>query len=116
MRFLPIIIALVLVSCSTGKPKESKPQGIIESKDMTELLVDLQQIEGANNLKLFQGDTGQINYALLYETIFEKHGTSKAEFDSSMAWYTIHPEEMEVIYDSVIEELMKVEAAETNQK
>ena len=115
MRFWPFILAMVLVSCSSEEPKETKPQGIIEGERMTDLMVDLQQVEGASNLKYFQGDTGQINYAILYETMFEKHGTTKAVFDSSMAWYAVHPEEMEVIYDRVIEELMKVEAAETSQ-
>ncbi len=116
MRIWLIIAAVALVSCGSEEPKETKPGEILEGEKITELLVDLQQIEGANNLKYFQGDTGQTNYALLYETMFEKHGTTKAKFDSSMAWYAVHPEEMEVIYDNVIEELMKLEAEETSQK
>lgn len=116
MRYWPIFIALILASCGSEEKKEARPDGIIDGEKMTALMVDLQQIEGANNLKYFQGDTGQTNYGLLYETMFEKHGTTKAVFDSSMAWYAIHPEEMEVIYDQVIEELMKIEAEETSQK
>ena len=115
MRAWSLILLMVFVSCASEVTNEPKPQGTLGSEEMIGLLVDLQQIEGANNLKYFQGDTGQANYALLYETMFEKHGTSKAEFDSSMAWYAVNPEEMEVIYDRVIEELMKVEAEETSQ-
>ena len=112
------VIATVffLWSCSSQEANETKPEGVLDGERLTALLVDLQQIEGANNLKYFQGDTGQANYGLLYETMFTKHETTKAQFDSSMAWYAVNPEEMELIYDNVIEELMKMDAEEANQK
>ncbi len=85
---------------------------MIPEETMVPLLLDMQLIEGAKSNKFFLGDTGAANYALLYTTIFEKHGVEKAQFDSSMAYYTHHSAELENIYDKVIEELMKIEATE----
>jgi hypothetical protein len=112
MRYLSILFLISLVACGGGKQQEEVPPNVISKEIMVPLLVDMQLIEGANSTKFFQGDTGQTNYELLYTTIFEKHGVEKAQFDSSMAYYTQHTAVLEVIYDQVIEELMKLEATE----
>ncbi|MFT4525532.1 MAG: hypothetical protein ACI85F_001687 [Bacteroidia bacterium] len=112
MKYLSIIILIGLVACSGSKHVEEVPANIISKDVMVPLLIDIQLIEGANSTKFFQGDTGRANYALLYNTIFEKHEVEKTQFDSSMAYYTAHSKDLEVIYDLVIEELMKIEATE----
>ncbi|MFT4681277.1 MAG: hypothetical protein ACI9FU_000975 [Granulosicoccus sp.] len=112
MKYLSLILLLGLVACGGGKPVEEIPANVISKEAMVPLLVDMQLIEGANSSKFFQGDTGKTNYALIYTTIFEKHEVEKAQFDSSMAYYTLHSGVLEVIYDQVIEELMKIEATE----
>lgn len=112
MKYLPIILLIGLIACGGSKPAEEVPANIISKEAMVPLLIDLQLIEGANSTKFFQGDTGRTNYALLYNTIFEKHEVEKTQFDSSMAYYTAHSETLEIIYDQVIEELMKIEATE----
>jgi hypothetical protein len=116
MKYWTLILIIGLAACT--RTKEQKiPTNVIPKEAMIPLLVDLQLIEGANNTKFFQGDTGETNYALLYSIIFEKHEVKKARFDSSMAYYSANTEDLEIIYNEVIEELMKIEAAElaTNQ-
>ena len=113
MRHRAIIMLITLISCTGNDDKEHIPQNIISKEEMVPLIVDMQLIEGANSTKFFQGDTGRTNYALMYNTIFEKHNVEKRQFDSSMSYYTLHSVEMEAIYDQVIEELMKIEATET---
>lgn len=107
----PFIAALIIVlaGCDSIKQPEIRPDNIIDTTQMVLLLVDMQLIEGANNLKLFQGDTGVENYNLLYSTVMSKHNVRQSDIDSSMSYYTEHPEELEYIYDRVIEELMKLE-------
>lgn len=112
MKCFSVILVIGLMACGTSEPVEEIPPNIISKEAMVPILIDLQLIEGANSVKFFQGDTGRTNYALMYNTIFEKHEVEKAQFDSSMAYYTSHTEKLEVIYDQVIEELMKIEATE----
>ena len=108
-----VIAAVVLASCNGGNKPKDVPANLIPANAMVPLLIDLQLIEGANTTKHFLGDTGQANYELLYTTIFEKHSVRKTQFDSAMAYYTLHGRELEAIYDQVIEELMKMEAEQT---
>ena len=37
--------------------------------------------------------------------MLEKHGTTQAEFDSSLVWYTAHPQLFDKIYPKVIARL-----------
>jgi hypothetical protein len=111
MKYWTLILIIGLSAC-TGTKEQEIPTNVIPKEAMVPLLVDLQLIEGANNTKFFQGDTGRTNYALLYNIIFEKHKVEKARFDSSMAYYSVKTEDLEIIYDEVIEDLMKIEAAE----
>jgi hypothetical protein len=112
MKYLIPILLFGLIGCSQSQQKEPLPPNILDSDEMVSLLVDLQLLEGANSIKMFQGDTGQTNYNLLYTTVFNKHGIQKETFDTCMTYYTHHGEDMEKIYDRVIEELMKLEAKE----
>ena len=113
MRWVLFIAILFFFSCGERMKKEEVPANLITSEAMVPLLVDLQLIEGANTTKHFLGDTGQANYELLYKTIFEKHSVRKTQFDSAMAYYTLNGDQLETIYDQVIEELMKMEAEQT---
>ena len=113
MRLFTTLVVIVLVSCGDGKKSEDVPTNLISAESMVPLLIDLQLIEAANTTKHFLGDTGKANYELLYNTIFDKHSVRKSQFDSAMAYYTLKGEQLEVIYDQVIEELMKMEAEQT---
>lgn len=37
--------------------------------------------------------------------IFEKHGVTKQQYEASMKWYSLNPEQLNLLYDDVITEL-----------
>ena len=49
--------------------------------------------------------------AIYYAQVMEKHGTTQAEFDSSLVWYTAHPQLFDKIYPRVLNELHAQEDA-----
>ena len=75
---------------------------------MREILVDLHKTDAMlqiNGLQYGHDEAKKIYYA----QVLEKHGTTQAQFDSSLVWYTAHPQLFDKIYPKVLAELKKQE-------
>ncbi len=79
----------------------NRPEGVLNSRKMEDLLVEMHVLEGtlraSGNYYGSGSDTRQY-----YDVLFEKYGVSLADFDSSLVWYTKHPKEFERIYVNVM--------------
>lgn len=96
-----IIVVAIFSSCNAST--------IIPSKDMVSILVKIQLIDAAviniNNRQAYLNkDT--IDY---YGKTIESFGYTKAQFDSSLKYYSADTKELDKIYDKVIIELSKLE-------
>lgn len=100
------ILLFTLFSCNN----EKTPAHVLPSEQVVEIMVDLHLAETAANLKLVGVDSISPSYGQLYEGIFAKHGTTKSAFDSTLFHYSVRPEEMNVIYDQVLERLSELDA------
>lgn len=71
---------------------------------MTAFLIDLHQLDGALVAKGMGSvdDRGNVYY---YNALLKKHGITKAQFDSTLAYYARNPKKFERIYTNVLEEL-----------
>ncbi|MCX6225733.1 MAG: DUF4296 domain-containing protein [Bacteroidia bacterium] len=105
-----LIILLVLNSCGEGRSKSKK--GILSEEKMVELLVDTHLADAmllVDNSRLDE----KRNKALFYfPSVLEKHGITKAQMDSSVAWYMRNPAGYARIYEQVIKNLEKRQASE----
>ena len=111
MRFLTFfIIIFSLFLFSFGKKQERVPENILTEEKMVDVMVDMHLVETASNLKLLPLDSTDLPYREYFASVFVTHGVSKAEFDSSMFHYTTHTEQMNAIYDKVLERLNQMEA------
>ena len=94
------IVLLVVAVLSTG----CRPKGIMHSGKMREVLVDLHktdallQMAGQQYIPIEEKN-------LYYAQVLEKHGITQAQFDSSIVWYTAHPQLFDKIYPRVMAEL-----------
>ena len=104
ISILYAFIVVLFISCKE-KPK-ALPSGILDNTKMTEVMVDVQLLEGLIAVRTIEEE--QINY--YYNATFEKHGIDKNTFDLNIQYYIEHPEELEVIYQDVITELSKKQA------
>lgn len=77
---------------------------------MVALMVDMHLVETAQNLKLLGTDSLQTKYQQYFNSIFESHSTSKADFDSSLYYYSTNTDRMNAIYDQLLEELYELES------
>lgn len=97
LTLLAVIVLLVATSCSDTT---KKPEGFIEPVKMEEVLYDYHLgLAMSTNLPYAENykKESYLNY------LYEKHGVTAAQFDSSMVWYTRHTKEMTAMYSNLTE-------------
>lgn len=94
-----------------------RPWGVLSSNEMVAVLLDVHVAEAA--MKVVDTSAKRIEKQEYYNIIFEKHNTTKEQFDKSLDWYARHPKVLVEIYDDVKKEAERlqerVEAYEFHQ-
>ena len=106
-----MMLALTMLAlCFSG----CRPPGILHSWEMREILCDLHKTDAAMQ---FAGISQAQSEArmIYYSQVLERHGTTQAEFDSSLVWYTAHPQLFDKIYPRVMKELKAQQEAFENE-
>ena len=96
IQFAVIVsLLLVLASCS------NRPKGVLNQEDMANILTDMHKLDGTlvERGVMFSNDSTKMKY---YNFVFAKYSISKANFDSSLVWYTKNPQEFNNIYNKVL--------------
>lgn len=92
------LAAVCLLACTVQVPSD-----IIQKEEMEDLLYDYHLMQA------MAGDlpTSDRYKRKLYEQyVFDKHGVTEAEFDSSLAWYMRHTRELEGVYKNLNRRLL----------
>ena len=103
---ITVFILWVFIYCSCSQPKAEIPKGVLTQKEMIPVLVDIHIAQAATGL-YNAGDTALFTMNDYIPYILKIHHIEKALYDSSTAFYTLHPEIMQEMYDEVISELSK---------
>lgn len=97
---LLLVVAAVVIGC--------RPRGILHSWEMRRVLVDLHKTDALMQISGLQyGHEEAKNY--YYAQVMDKHGITQAQFDSSIVWYTAHPQLFDKIYPRVLKQLQEEE-------
>jgi hypothetical protein len=83
-----------------GSGCSRRPKGVLSDKVMRKVIVDLQIAENIVNTDPNFYDLTQRQ--ALYHAVFQKHGTSQQQYDSSLIWYGKHLEQFMQIYNLAI--------------
>ncbi|MBO5086706.1 MAG: DUF4296 domain-containing protein [Paludibacteraceae bacterium] len=94
-RVLYVLLLILLSGCG-------RPWGVLSHDDMVNLLLDVHVAEAS--MKILDSGAKRIEKQEYYNTVFEKHNTTKEQFDKSLDWYSRHPKELIAIYDDVKKE------------
>lgn len=91
---MPIFIVLLLFisACAGNKQK------ILKEKKMAAVYVDIKKAEALIEIER-EVFSDSLSRAMLYESIFKKHKTTKAVYDSSLVWYGRNLAKMMTVYD-----------------
>ena len=88
-------------SCQHDKPQKD----LLKKDDLIPLLIDLHLVYAIQSSLDYRKISQNVDSVDVFTYIFEKHGVSKVVFDSSIAWYSRHPELFTEIYDEVVMDL-----------
>ncbi|MEM9051820.1 MAG: DUF4296 domain-containing protein [Bacteroidota bacterium] len=109
MRVFILLVALFFfASCSEPVP-EVPPSDLIAKDQFTEVMVDVQLIEGMKIHKLGPKRSKSPDMELMYSEIFQKHDITQEEFKKTYDYYKSKPNQMELIYESVLDSLSKLD-------
>ena len=100
---------MTLLSSCGGKTLEEKPDGLIQKEVFTEMILEFQLIEAHLNQTRVDQSIIRDSANNYFQEIFEKHGVSLEDFNSTMNYYASQPEELQGIYDVVLESLSEME-------
>jgi hypothetical protein len=98
-----IIFLAILFSC---RPGDTPPKKYFISRDsLVTILVDLHMVYSIQSTFEYRKLAEEYDSIDIYSEIFDKHNVTKAAFDSTIAYYSKHPEDLTNIYDEVIMQL-----------
>ncbi len=104
MRTILLALVILFIACEPpDEYKHLKPYILSEEKFM-DVFVDYTLIESTINLNI-KGANDQ-NFDSLYNfNVFKKHNVSKAQYDSTLKYYSAKPEEFKEIMERVLERM-----------
>lgn len=87
------LITLLLAGC--------RPNGVLSSSEMRDVLIDLHKTDALLQVCGYQHGYDEVRN-IYYAMVLQEHGITQAEFDSSLVWYTAHPQLFDKIYPKVL--------------
>lgn len=90
---LYILLLILLSGCGM------RPWGILSQNKMVDILLDVHIAEAT--MKILDPSAKRVEKQEYYNTVFEKHNTTKEQFDKSLDWYSHYPKKLIAIYDEV---------------
>lgn len=95
------LTVLFLLSC--GAPKV--PPGVLNHEDMASLLTDVHLVDGSLYNQSPMPDS-LYKYAMSrYDRVFKQHHTDSVQFQKSLKYYSLHPDQFSDIYTQVTQTL-----------
>ena len=104
------IVAIVSLLLSCAKEEDKVPANLIDRSKMRDILVQVHINEALVNVTGHHPDTAALEFKQLEAEMFKKYSIQKAQFDSSMAYYTRHSDILGEIYEEVIDTLTVMDA------
>ena len=101
------VLVLISVACLLAG---CRPRSVLSSEKMEDILVDLHKADGIILVTGMQYNRDTLQQ-VCYGEVLEKHKITQSQFDSSLVWYTAHPQLFNKIYPHVMARL----EAEQNQ-
>jgi len=112
--FLGLVLIMIVVSCSDD-PNKTRKKDTIPPDDLTQIIVDIHLTDNLMSnrsiLSMFPGTDSISNY----KNIFDSYGYSIEDFKNSIDYYADRPDDFELIYEQVLNQLSEIEGAIKNQ-
>lgn len=104
------LVSVLLSACKPHKEDSIPPANILTEEQFANVLVDSYLGEGASGINVKNVTGEKFDSAYLFNPLKDNH-VDKAKFDSSLIFYTKHPELLKRIYEKVLEQLSRKQAS-----
>jgi len=108
-RFFAILAFVVLLTHCAEPEVEVAPKYLLDRDKFTEMMVDVQLVEGMKVHKLGPKREKSPDMEAMYANIFAKYDVDQEDFNATYNYYKARPEEMELIYEQVLDSLSKLD-------
>lgn len=99
------LIILTIGLLVTGCKKEPLPPGVLTKEEYASFLVDVYLAEARVSALSLPRDSAELYYLPLKEKILGKQGLSDSVVTRTYQYYIDHPQELEEVYNSVVDTL-----------
>ena len=106
---LPSLLMVLMFSCNTNRMKV--PDNIVNEEKLVPLLVDIHLTDALLNKERKPQKEKYEKSLKMYPSVLLKHNINRADFDSTIRFYSKYPKEFALIYDEVLRELSMREGA-----
>ena len=96
-----LLLTVSLVSCQ----REKRPERLLSPKEMAAFLVDVYLAEARVEKLSLQKDSAMKLFLPYESKVMKKYGIQDSTLKKTYQYYMAHPDELEKIYDSVIDTL-----------
>ncbi|MBS1635096.1 MAG: DUF4296 domain-containing protein [Bacteroidetes bacterium] len=115
MRKVSLILCCISLLCIAAcKPNEEAvaeiPAGVLTEEQLVPVLTDCYLAEAASGINVLNVPGPKFDSAYVFNPL-KDHDIRKAQFDSSLAFYSKHPKVLKSIYERVLEKLSQIQAA-----
>src|SRR5664279_5624727 len=112
MRILGVILAclIITISCSRSGKKDRIPD-----KELVKILADIHIADAISFSAKYRDQFINNDSISYFDKLFAKYHVTRAQFDSTIAWYSGNPDKYELLYDKVLDRLNRM-AANVNEK
>jgi hypothetical protein len=107
-----IMAVMVPVAVNCAKVGRTR---LIPEKKFIDLLVDIHVADALSDRNPRDTIVEVLDSASLYGAVFRKHAVTQGEFDTTMVYYSAHPEDFRKLYDVVLARLKMMEEEEKNR-
>lgn len=104
-KSFPLLLLLTLVSCAPEEKTKDKPDHILDTKKIIDVLVDLNISEATIGSHFLPGDTVRKGVATYYNGLFSRHGVTQDEFYKNIVYYASETNELLQITEKVLDSL-----------
>jgi hypothetical protein len=108
MRTVVLIITILIISFIGCNKEEQKKR--IPRKEFVQLLVDIHLMDGMLSNSDFRRKLAKRDTADYYNELIREHGYTKAQFDSTIDYYSHDLKEFDKIYQKVLSQLSQKES------
>lgn len=111
-KLIFFFFAFAMLACQETSPvADVDPNSLIERESFVQVLTEIQLLETARKQKMVKGKDPIKAVTQQYKLIFDKFQVTQEQFETTHAYYYKQPDEMVKLYDEVIAEITKREAA-----